>query len=538
MTTHRTAVITATVLAFILVAASILYLTQQTFIPRQDIRYSFNTPVGQTSTIRFDTTTLTLSVGGEYREFSGCSQSFTYDYACGGDYNCATDANGCQICAIQLANICTFTCNQYRCDNPFIGRTGSLPRGYSDTGRSCSVCGSYEYVHGGSNYATRQGCTYTWTLIKDGQQLGTGTNDRSTHYYDLAPYALSFGSTETNSNGCVAVSGTLTLTPLEDWFTITTTKPSQTVIEDTDSTFVVTVENTYRDVSANLIVDYEAPTTLGTARNQTITPVIIKTGTNTYTITIPTTDVANLVRITPHLDILQDTSNFAGLRHWNGATYDGVPALTSLGTLDGPTEEFQIVPRPLYLKKSLAGCQAGYAPATGLTDWCVRTDIADFTCYQLGCPVLDDPTIRYSCTSAGICAQTVYQQASCKTNTDCGAGMQCDAGSGHCFDEKIINTIFQCTTASDCAKPCDGIDIACTDNKCSYGGECTVREVPVIVQELADQQSVFTPGPASTITPPTTASTTRGLLIALAIFAVILTGSYMIATKKKKRGTR
>jgi len=117
---------------------------------------------------------------------------------------------------------------------------------------------------------------------------------------------------------------------------------------------------------------------------------------------------------------------------------------------------------------------------------CIRDDIDQFSCIQLGCPVTVNFT--YSCGSDEFCSETITRAADCRcddsTSTDacqsrqCGSNLLCEPTSGVCFNTVLKLELFQCKIPSDCYDPkCkDGqgnpVIAACTTNQCTYSGTC------------------------------------------------------------------
>ena len=132
-------------------------------------------------------------------------------------------------------------------------------------------------------------------------------------------------------------------------------------------------------------------------------------------------------------------------------------------------------------------CPDSYEPQFSGDNLCVRDDLMDLGCMQLGCPVTVDYT--YECTSSGLCAETVYKASGCKDDVDCEDSAKCDVETGVCWNEKVYENIIyrQCepeTVTSDCPVPCEGITTNCVDNRCVWNGECVPIEKTVFINEL------------------------------------------------------
>jgi hypothetical protein len=153
---------------------------------------------------------------------------------------------------------------------------------------------------------------------------------------------------------------------------------------------------------------------------------------------------------------------------------------------------------------------------------------------QLGCPVFNN--YSYQCTSAGICAETVYQQRNCTNDTQCPTDTKCDVGSGLCINTVIYNEILQCVTASDCANPCVGKTISCDVGKCTYAGECAVTTVGC--QQLGCPET-YTCNSARNVCERTQdifhyiSIIDQSTLIAISVIAIFGIGAFMLTRKRR-----
>jgi len=161
-------------------------------------------------------------------------------------------------------------------------------------------------------------------------------------------------------------------------------------------------------------------------------------------------------------------------------TAKAVPVIADNFAIDAiATRRFLINPSTIY-KTVQPGqsCPDGYVFSTDTV--CVRSDLSDLSCVQLGCPVTIDKT--YSCSSSGLCVEEVFQATGCTSDSQCESGQVCDVNSGVCYNQKVITEILQCTAPSDCASPCIGINIICSlNNKCVYDGVCGVITEPELL---------------------------------------------------------
>lgn len=258
--------------------------------------------------------------------------------------------------------------------------------------------------------------------------------------------------------------------------------PEQYYFESGLATVKIKVTNNWKALKGNLIVDYEVPTAIGSAKKRFENIVDVNLGENEFIYEVPSSKVTDQILVTPQLDILMSGSSIYGV---NGMCYRGTVnqhlnecQYILVAEVKDETHTIQIIPKPIYIE---VGCPTKQCPngyncqeESGL---CLRTDIIEnkLTCMQLGCPVIEGH--NYQCTSSGICAETVFVQKKCLLDSDCPSDTKCDVGSGLCIEEHIFEKILQCSTASDCPNPCIGKTISCENNKCTYSGECKIHEL-------------------------------------------------------------
>lgn len=169
-----------------------------------------------------------------------------------------------------------------------------------------------------------------------------------------------------------------------------------------------------------------------------------------------------------------------------------------------------IVPQPLWLEKEANACPVGYIDELVVNEngteenYCVRADLKELSCVEFGCPVV--PGHNYECTSAGVCAETVYIYKDCRTegcpsgdcvesstsddfvclvnetevvfdcttNPEiCPSDTSCEPNSKTCINTIIKEKIIECSVSSDCYKPCQGVVPTCNGGICEYSGSCT-----------------------------------------------------------------
>ncbi len=132
-----------------------------------------------------------------------------------------------------------------------------------------------------------------------------------------------------------------------------------------------------------------------------------------------------------------------------------------------------------YSKLETDSCKIGYTEQTTDKTVCVRSDLKYLGCVKYGCYVIGSPAGSYACTSSGDCLQTIYTNAGhCNIDGDCALGQTCV--DQVCWNTKLVETLYQCLTAEECASPCQtsGVVTACVEKKCQYIGDCS----PTIVK--------------------------------------------------------
>ena len=285
-----------------------------------------------------------------------------------------------------------------------------------------------------------------------------------------------------------------------DKLTFYTPTESYLVFEGENKTLDFILNNQFvKDINGQIkaTLYYDTPT--GTQSTTLETPKQkLSLGNNSFTLNLPTESTGTLtLKLQPIVYVQGATKILISSKDGFGAqmqTYlvsqnytiiglsyydkDSAGKTTEIPVAELPivTKEYLINPQPIWLSANLGACPEGYTYQFG-SDLCIRDDILDnqLSCMQLGCPVVDEH--EYSCSSAGICVETVYTQKNCTADSDCPDIAKCDVGSGLCIDEKIFNQILQCDTSSDCPNPCQGKSITCNQGNCEYDGECSITEV-------------------------------------------------------------
>lgn len=207
---------------------------------------------------------------------------------------------------------------------------------------------------------------------------------------------------------------------------------------------------------------------------------VLSMGDNSFTLTLPTDRVTDTLTATITYNIYFPDGYFSGDLYPTGS----ITKLSSNDNIDifgqqnGNTKTLMIIPRPLVTEPP---CTSGY---TLKNNNCLSNDVLNLNlnCLVLGCPNVQGAL--YSCTSSGVCAETIVQYINVTVNqtvnidcdtTGCPFGSTC-TGFGairYCLRNEFINVISQCNASSDCMLPCSGINVNCNQGVCDYSGSCT-----------------------------------------------------------------
>jgi len=290
-----------------------------------------------------------------------------------------------------------------------------------------------------------------------------------------------------------------------DAFEFDISVPTQTFIEGEEVMVDVKVDNKLSEkVLADVSITFEAPTLFGFAQKTLIQETELNPGVNNLIFTLKPETAEGTLEIIPSVKVSFLGSNFEGLNfgtptHAFGFTDIGqacssadpcsvyitkVPpkinpdAWIPVGIVRGDSELVSISPRPLYLPLEGDACPNEYFVNEDKT-FCIRDDVRDLTCNIIGCPVIGG--VEYQCTSAGICAETIFVDRSCTSDEMCNpnnaSDLSCDIDSGLCIKSQIFKEVIQCEVAGDCPAICDGLVASCSEqNKCTYSGECVVQQ--------------------------------------------------------------
>lgn len=295
---------------------------------------------------------------------------------------------------------------------------------------------------------------------------------------DIAELRIDIHTDDDYTGGCNMIMSDFAYRLPSDSFVLNISANANQVFEEQPVQIKVSIENKYSQaVLGNLIVEFEVPTTIGSAKNVEEKIIDIPIGVNEYLFDIPTTQITDKLFVKPKIDLLMAGNTFLGANYHCYGQLDNQErslstcAYVPIGFIEEPTFTVNIIPKPLYIVKPGTGCPAGYHENVGDTSLCIRDDISGLSCFILGCPVIEGHD--YQCTSSGFCAETVFVEKNCTWDSDCPNGTKCDVGSGLCIKTEIFKEILQCDQVSDCPTPCVGKTKECSENKCVFTGECS-----------------------------------------------------------------
>ncbi len=332
---------------------------------------------------------------------------------------------------------------------------------------------------------------------------GGVTNDARTIILKPARRLLESKSCYSGGMGCALVAAKeIQLIFTNDAFKFNISYPLTSYMVGENITIKVTIINNAMPVKVIPGLKVKTPSPLGGTFTDSLEKGMIDLpmGKTIFEYEIKVTKAIDELNVHPYISIYLKSSDLAGQYfapkdNWNtkaffrcsggachflqgeGGAWRARPTMY-YGKLFGEEVPIMITPQPLYLD---IGCDEGIACPIDYfcqeeTGFCLREDIKELSCYQLGCPNI--PGSNYQCTSAGICAETLFAYKNCTSDINCTQwfgeiASRCDVGSGLCIEEHYYNEILQCTIASDCPKPCDGKLISCNEGTCEYEGECS-----------------------------------------------------------------
>jgi len=265
-------------------------------------------------------------------------------------------------------------------------------------------------------------------------------------------------------------------------FNVSASKPSAFVGEDV-VVFVTISNNWIYEPAGSLEVKYETLTPFGPATKTDIIPIAsLPKGVSTWTFSVPTKNIANNFSVTPNLHLWFNNGQIAltniGSSYTLQVNINNAPTINpivypiDLGLTAGDTFKVMINPAPLYLTDRVcttnSDCPINYDCQTK-TNMCIRNDVKNLSCYQIGCPDIEGH--NYACTSAGICAETVFVTVwgTCPEGTTPSYSFD---NRTVCINTVLVDKILECTTNTGCTSPCKGITGTCSANKCNYIGKC------------------------------------------------------------------
>jgi len=262
---------------------------------------------------------------------------------------------------------------------------------------------------------------------------------------------------------CDATQNIITMHLSDDSFDIDIEQPAKSYFVGQNVPLKVVLTNNLKSsYKANLKITYDMPTFFGDTQNIQTQFVDVNPGLNLYIYIIPTEAVVEKFNVTVAIDVIVTPDNIVGVNNNGNRTIASI-------TFDPQTIMLNPLPLVIELNED-DSCEIGYIK-NSIGTYCVSDKVKELSCYQIGCPVVDGS--EYQCTSAGICAETVY----ITVWGDCPDGTNETYNAADqkiCVDERLFETITQCSTDSDCLDPCEGVVSACILGRCEYQGTCKV----------------------------------------------------------------
>lgn len=286
---------------------------------------------------------------------------------------------------------------------------------------------------------------------------------------------------------CQTAINTYSIRVPKDAINVSVASPQAQYFEGQDVAIDVLIQNGWMDgINAQLETTFEIPTMVGAAIKKESKTLALKLGENKVSYTLPTVKNTEKLRVTPSVSITLPKERISGLNTYSNGAYRPNSADFNMGTVTEKTFEIMIIPKPLYLAPP---CIAGYTMNTK-GDYCVRDDIKSLSCYQLGCPNVEGH--EYECTSAGICAETVYKTVwgNCPDGT---VATNTSEGEQICIKTEIAETILGCEQTENPPNVCAGITAQCMNKKWEFSGKCNViteKQTIEVVREVIVEKPV------------------------------------------------
>lgn len=420
------------------------------------------------------------------------------------------DSDGCQHwtynsqvvtgrCCTGYPNVCAYCVR----DASYVGSC------FVDFPITACTTGSLNTDYGGKSKVLDSGwaCWGKMTVKKNGTVVSYDdqfTRDRRLVYSDSYVTADLGRQYWFNSNplGCEMLQSTYLFNLKSSSFLFDVSVPPQQVFQGQNVKVDIKVTNTYgfsEGLVGNLSVTFKVPTTIGDAVKTDSRLVRIMQGDNFYQYNVSTQKVTDLITVTPSLTILVNTSYVSGINLPEPGGSLLRPSETfsyyPIGRYDGSTSNVQINPRPLYIDIPASGCSSfvGYSLNRDGT-LCIRDDIMNISCVQLGCPVLvvNNSEVAYTCTSAGVCAQTIYKYG-CNSDADCqgiGVCLANAAGQKFCVDKQIVERLIYTNGTVNITGP-TFITKKCSDfDFCIDGYVCEDRSINGSLAAFCKQTNV------------------------------------------------
>jgi len=328
------------------------------------------------------------------------------------------------------------------------------------------------------------GCFSKFTITKNGQAIGT-TDWTQDFTLDIDNNKIISSSEIIDDSNyirvkylisgwsglywrCTGVANTFTRKFSSNAFDIDVQVPNPSYFVGQNVPLKITlINNVNEHYIGQLNIKYEMPTFFGDITQVQSKNITINPGINIYEYIIPTERVTERLIVTPSINVKYET--ISGVMKGPGIFVK--PDDYNIGSIQFESHTVMLNPLPLVIELNEDGlCEYGYT-RNSIGTYCISDKVKELSCYQIGCPVVNGS--KYQCTSAGICAETVY----ITVWGDCPDGTNETYNAADqkiCVDERLFETITQCSADSDCLDPCEGVVSACILGRCEYQGTCKV----------------------------------------------------------------
>jgi hypothetical protein len=273
-------------------------------------------------------------------------------------------------------------------------------------------------------------------------------------------------------------------------------------------------------------IQYLVETPFGNATKDVVfDDFLLPVGGKQINVTVPTENVAEFLYFRAKFDsYLKNGVHYTGIHE--SCNYGSKMLETiSVNSFDTDWQRVVVNPKPLYLPVPESGSCAslgGYELNKDRT-FCIRNDIKNLGCMQVGCPVFENLTNEYFCTSSGICAEMVYE-AGCRNDSDCedfeAVCLQSAFEEKFCVKTEIQEVLEDIPSPVYVAKTCEDMNFMCAP-----GYVCRDWDVNGTKMATCEKESLIV-----------VENFNWSIIIGLVVFIFVLLGLVLFKKHKKRRG--